>query len=228
MKAAAVLLTLLALTNPGTAAGGIRFGLVGGPQITELSSRDWPFLGTPETEQQLRGFAGIVAEIPLRRDLVITTGLEYGELAERMKWNLELAFDTAYGPETTFLPIALDYRLRALSVPVRVEWRKAGWVVGGGPQVSDLVEAHTRTPGLVLLQVGGGGPEQGIDGWHSDMGTFRRWSLAAQADVGREIPLGRHLARLDLRWTEGVTDQQWSADITQRTRAGQLVFGWLW
>ncbi len=56
---------------------------------------------------------------------------------------------------------------------------------------------------------------------------FRRWSLAAQFAVGREMPVAARVPRADLRWSEGVADQQFAARSTQRTRAAQLAISFL-
>jgi hypothetical protein len=68
----------------------------------------------------------------------------------------------------------------------------------------------------------------GLDRWFDATDQFRRWSLAAQFAVGREMPVGAHVLRADLRWSEGITHQQWYPQITQRTRAAQLAIGFLW
>ena len=68
----------------------------------------------------------------------------------------------------------------------------------------------------------------GQSDWSNETDQFRRWSLAAQFAVGRDLAVGPHVLHADLRWSEGITDQQWYPQITQRTRAVQLALGFLW
>jgi len=233
MKCAALRLAMLTLAVglalPGAAAARVRFGLVAGPQLTELTSRDWPFFGTPETQRQLRGLVGVQVEAPVAPHWSVAGGIEYGEFADRMKWDLRFIATDVYGQTDTLdVPTGLDYRLRVLSVPLRVQWRQRGWEAGAGLEAMDVLDARYRHPEYVPMVALGSAMSFPLDAWHDASSSFRRVGFAGQGVAGREIAVGAHLVRLEARWTEGLTRMQRDRDISQRIRAAQLVLGWLW
>jgi hypothetical protein len=238
--AATLLFLFVAITlAASTVAARPRFGVVALPQITQLASRSYEF-GTADVKWSWAGGGGVVAELPLPGRFSLATGLEYSEHADDQSTSSSLTV----GITPVTLAVRRELRLRIAALPVRVEWRSGRWRLGAGPEVRYLVRADQRvsvsssdiatTPGTVAEARGRGAQpaaqifESSGQSWSNETDQFRRWSLAAQFAVGREFPLGGHLLRADLRWSEGITDQQWYSQITQRTRAAQLALGFLW
>lgn len=220
-------------------AAGPRFGVTGGPQLTELVARSSDVIGWPEVSWTLTGFGGATAELPLPGGLVFVTGLEYGGHSDDQVYGAT----TSQGGGVITGESRRKLRQRMLSMPARVMWRPGRWRLGAGPELRYLLSAEQRwqvalpappQPNLASARGRVAGPAGQIfesvqpDQWYDATSLFRRWSLAAQLAVGREMPLGEHAVRADLRWSEGITRQQWSPEAAQRTRAAQLAFGLLW
>jgi hypothetical protein len=177
--------------------------------------------------------------LPLRGGLALATGLEYGEHLDDSRWGLTVVtFGSSLNTQAE-----LQTRLRTLVLPVRLEWCPGRWRLGAGPEVRYLVRADQRWPypsdGFVVARSSvvpgrNPGPKALIfesvspNKWYDATSLYRRWSLAAQFAAGREFPAGSHLLRADVRWSEGITHQQWNAASTRRTRAAQLALGLLW
>ena len=243
MKRLGFALFAAALLHAGPAAALPlpRVGLELSPQLSGFSK---PGSAAFDAQDHYRWTAqgGVTLEWPLRGPLVLVSGIGYGEHADRQDLTVSVS---ANGAPPVSASAPLDVRLRQLSVPVRVEWRSAGWRFGVGPETRYTVAADERWGDVTLLPAGApaGGAMRGPQarpqaqifesvssqhGWQDATDAYRRWSLGAQLTAGREFSLRGHAVRVDARWHEGVTHQQWSADAAQRARAAQLAFGWRW
>lgn len=221
------------------AAAWPRVGVTGGPQFTQLVSRSYDAIGRPDVSWTLTGFGGATAELPLPGSLVLVTGLEYGGHSDDQVYGAT----TSQGGGVVTGESRRKLRQGVLSMPARVEWRPGRWRLGAGPELRYLASAEQYwqvglpappPPNLSSARGRVAGPAGQIfesvqpDHWYDVTSLFRRWSFAAQLAVGREMPLGAHAMRADLRWSEGITNQQWSPEAPQRTRAAQLAFGLHW
>ncbi len=227
------------LLSASAAAARPRFGVAGGPQFTELVARANEFESSQVVHWTATGFGGAAVELPLRGGLVIMTGIEYGQHSDEQ---LFVPAISLIGP-TSLGESRRELRQRVFASPVRLEWRPGPWRLGAGPELRYLLRAEQRwrAPQVMPMATGSAAARGRVAGpaaqifesvrpgvWYDATSVFRRWSLAAQLAVGREVPLGTHALRADLRWSEGITHQQWAATAAQRSRAAQLALAWLW
>ncbi len=233
-----VMLVVLALAcgaRPATAA--VRYGAEGALQWTSCARGGSTAI--PEALSQDRvtawtGEGGLTAELPLRGSWTLAGALAWSPIGDRQKYAMP-----GLGGGTFYTS------LRMVALPVRLEWRRANWRLGAGPEVRYLTSARLR---LEDVQSFGGitapararpvrGPVTPAAQIFENVGTldgadvtdvFERWSVAASGLVGRDFRAGRHVLRTELRWSEGLTDVAKSTNPTRRTRAAQLGLGLLW
>ena len=231
--------------SPSTARP--RFGVVAGPQLTQLAWEGDPVDMTtePRVDWPWTTFGGATAELALGGRFALATGLEYGEHADHRHWGVTAILDgTSVTGETQ-----RQVRLRYVSLPLRVEWRPGRWRLGGGPEVRLLVSGderwffpapdpsypvHEGSPAWAAVHGPIAGPDAVIfesvrvDRWYDITDLLERWSLAVQFAAGREFPVGRHAVRADVRFSQGLTDQWKPGWSSESSCAAQLALGFLW
>ncbi len=228
----------LACLAPASRAS-VRCGLTGSANLTTFT----PLLLSDEglgshDAWSWAGAGGLQLEVPLRPHFVLASGLEYGDIADRVGFTV--VFTDPYSSAT----IKFDFyrRLHTLSMPVRLEWRAGNWRLGAGPEVLYLLRADARWSEPVIYTAPSSATAAGrrtgpaaqifegssVTDWNDITSNYRRWSLAMQVAAAREVPLGRHTVRIDGRWSEGLTDWAWAPAATQRVRAARFGLGLLW
>ncbi len=235
LRAAVTALALassMMLLTVGSAAARPRLGVQGSLRWTELTYH-WSGgdLGAaadlvPHPAFHAAWSAGLVADWPLTRRVGIVTGLRYAEAGEVQEHSADFTGVTARSRDQLVL--------RSVSAPVQVRWRPgaAPVHVAAGVDVSWLAQALNR-PSLDLVNtapaaaVRGPRPAAAIfeDVSHGiDLtDAFRRWRAGASVGVGVDRSLGSLTARLEARWTEGLTDVVKSSDVQRRVRAIDLM-----
>jgi hypothetical protein len=232
-------LGILALACGARAASAtVRFGAEGAVQWTSFARGGTALV--PEILPGGRvtswtGEGGLTAELPLRGRWTLAGALAWSPIGDREKFAL-----LGLGGGTFYTS------LRMVALPVRLEWRRAGWRLGAGPEARYLVSAHGKLEDATVSFGGIPGPARArpargtaaptaqifenvgsLDGVDIT-DAFERWTVAASGLVGRDFPAGRHVLRTELRWSEGLMNASKLSNPTRRTRAAQLGLGLLW
>ncbi len=232
MAGRATLLSLFAaLLAAAPAAAQPRFGVQGGLLGSELTwSPGEPFFSN-EVRYRPSWSAGLDALVPLSPRWEIETGLRYVEYGEAFDWSVSIS-----GGGADFVLGAHQHEVwRYLTVPMLVRVRPAparGLFVGLGPEIGRLSHAMMRfEPHAGTLLTGGPGntrPSVAMASIFDEVGTFgtenhtnhyHRWYAAAAGAIGWTVPLARHEAEVQLRYTLGLVDITRSPNVARRTRA---------
>jgi hypothetical protein len=229
------------------AGAAVRFGVEGALGTTQLTRKISDLTDLEPSRcrgdgPSTTGEIGLTAEVPLPGPWALTGGLAYSPLSDRYR----LAYTSMWGALQVTTMGTMHTHLRMLALPLRAEWRHGAARFALGPEVRYLVDAKRdirniyseisvpspnlaepsrgRTSTASALQFGF--PRFAVDGRITDL--YERWSFAASAAIGVVRPVDRHAVRVDLRWSEGLTNVSRIGGVSERTRAVQFGVGFLW